>query len=138
MDRALLRSQLERHEGVRLYPYRDTVGKLTIGIGRNLDDNGITRDEAEMLLDTDIDEVERHLNTVDEYLALDRVRQTVLANMCFNLGFYGLMAFRKMWKALARKDYAEAARQMLDSKWARQVGSRADELARTMRTGVPE
>lgn len=136
MDRTLLKSQLERHEGLRLKPYRDTVGKLTVGYGRNLDDVGITPEEAELMLDNDIDAAEKHLLTVDEYNELDPIRQAVICNMCFNLGFYGLMAFRKMWKAIARKDYSEAAKQMLDSLWARQVGYRADELAQIMRTGV--
>ncbi|MGP9834226.1 glycoside hydrolase family protein [Marinobacter sp. NSM] len=135
MNRELLRSQLERHEGLRLKPYRDTVGKLTIGHGRNLEDVGISREEADFMLDNDIDQVEQYLNTVDEYNELDEVRQTVLANMAFNLGFYGLMAFRKTWAAISRKDYPEAARQMLDSRWARQVGNRAQELAEIMRTG---
>jgi|SRR5690554_6236129 len=135
MDRTLLRSQLERHEGLRLKPYRDTVGKLTVGYGRNLDDVGISRDEAGFMLDNDIDEVEKHLRTVDEYNELSPVRQTVLANMCFNLGFYGLMSFRRMWKAIARKDYSGAAQEMLDSQWSRQVGYRADELAQIMRSG---
>ena len=136
MDRTLLKSQLERHEGLRLKPYRDTVGKLTVGYGRNLDDVGITPEEAELMLDNDIDAAEKHLKTVDEYNGLDPVRQAVICNMAFNLGFYGLMAFRKMWKAIARKDYTEASKQMLDSLWARQVGYRADELAQIMRSGV--
>jgi len=135
MDRDLLKSQLERHEGVRLRPYRDTVGKLTIGIGRNLDDVGITRDEAEFLLENDIDQVAILLDTVDEYRDLDEVRQTVITNMCFNLGFHRLMGFRKMWRAIGKHDYASAAREMLDSRWAEQVGNRAQELARIMRTG---
>lgn len=135
MNRELLRSQLERHEGLRLKPYRDTVSKLTIGYGRNIEDVGISRDEADFMLDNDIDQVERYLKTVDEYNELDEVRQTVLANMAFNLGFRGLMGFRKMWQAIARKDYTEAAKQMLDSRWARQVGNRAQELAEIMRTG---
>lgn len=135
MDRQLLRSQLERHEGLRLKPYRDTVGKLTVGYGRNLDDIGVSRDEADFMLDNDIDMIEGQLKTVDEYQALDPLRQTVLVNMGFNLGFYGLMKFKKMWAAIAREDYAEAARQMLDSKWHRQVGNRAQELAQIMRTG---
>src|SRR5690554_1897881 len=135
MDRTLLKSQLERHEGLRLKPYRDTVGKLTVGYGRNLDDVGITPEEAELMLDNDIDAAEKHLKTVDEYNGLDPIRQAVICNMAFNLGFYGLMAFRKMWKAIARKDYTEAAKQMLDSQWSRQVGYRADELAQIMRSG---
>lgn len=135
MNRELLRSQLERHEGLRLKPYRDTVSKLTIGYGRNIEDVGISRDEADFMLDNDIDQVEQYLKTVDEYNGLDPIRQAVICNMAFNLGFYGLMAFRKMWQAIARKDYTEAAKQMLDSRWARQVGNRAQELAEIMRTG---
>ena len=135
MDRQLLRSQLERHEGLRLKVYQDTVGKATIGYGRNLDDVGITRVEADLLLASDIEKVERQLQTIDEYLALDPVRQTVIANMAFNLGFYGLMQFKRMWAAIGRGDYTEASKQMLSSKWARQVGTRAVELSEIMRTG---
>jgi len=136
MNRQLLRSQLERHEGLRLKPYLDTVGKLTVGYGRNLEDVGISRDEADFMLDNDIDQVERQLETVDEYRDLDPVRQTVIANMVYNLGFSGLMTFKRMWSAIGRKDYATAADEMLDSKYARQVGQRAIELANIMRTGT--
>jgi len=137
MDRDLLRSQLERHEGLRLKPYLDTATppRLTIGYGRNLDDAGITREEADYLLATDIERVERDLNMVDEYMDLDRIRQTVIANMTFNLGFHGLMQFKRMWAAIGRCDYEKAANEMLDSTWRRQVGARAIELAEIMRTG---
>ena len=135
MDRQLLRSQLERHEGLRLFVYQDTVGVSTIGYGRNLEDAGISRAEADCMLANDIDKVERELDTIDEYVALDRIRQTVIGNMSFNLGFHGLMQFKRMWAAIGRKDYAAAAREMLDSKWKTQVGYRALELAEIMRTG---
>ncbi len=135
MNRQLLRSQLERHEGLRLKPYLDTVGKLTVGYGRNLEDVGISRDEADFMLDNDIDQVERQLETVDEYRDLDPVRQTVIANMAFNLGFAGLMGFKNMWSAIDRRDWDRAAKEMLNSKWARQVGVRAVELSEIMRTG---
>jgi len=137
MDRQLLRSQIERHEGIRLKPYLDTATppRLTIGYGRNLDDRGISLDEADYMLANDIDKVERELDTIDEYAALNCIRQTVIANMAYNLGFSGLMQFRHMWKHLARHDYPGAAKEMLDSKWARQVGNRAIELAKIMRTG---
>ena len=137
MDRQLLRSQIERHEGLRLKPYLDTATppRLTIGYGRNLDDVGITREEADYLLANDIEKVERELDTIDEYLALDRIRQTVIANMAFNLGFNGLLQFKRMWKHLGRHDYPGAAKEMLNSKWAFQVGNRAIELAKIMRTG---
>ncbi|OEY66804.1 glycoside hydrolase family protein [Marinobacter sp. X15-166B] len=135
MNRALLKDQLARHEGLKYKPYLDTVGKLTVGYGRNLDDIGIRQDEAELMLKNDIDEVERYLVTVAEYRGLDPVRQTVIANMCFNLGFNGLMGFRRMWRAIGRRDYAAAAREMLDSKWAAQVGNRSVELASIMQSG---
>ncbi len=135
MNRQLLRSQLERHEGLRLTPYRDTVGKLTIGYGRNLEDVGISRDEADFMLDNDIDQVERQLETVDEYRDLDPVRQTVISNMAFNLGFAGLMGFKNMWAAIGRQDWNSASEEMMQSKWARQVGVRAVELSEIMRTG---
>jgi Phage-related lysozyme (muraminidase) len=135
MNRELLRSQLERHEGLRLKPYRDIVGKLTVGYGRNLEDVGISRDEADFMLDNDIDQVEQYLKTVDEYNELDEVRQTVLANLCFNVGFKGVIGFKRMWRALAKRDYEGAATEMLDSKWAKQVGQRAIELAEIMRAG---
>lgn len=135
MNRQLLRSQLERHEGLRLKPYRDTVGKLTIGYGRNLEDVGISRDEADFMLDNDIDQVERQLETVDEYRDLDAVRQAVIANMAFNLGFAGLMGFKNMWAAIGRRDWESASEEMLNSKWARQVGVRAVELSEIMQTG---
>ena len=135
MKRQLLRSQLERHEGLRLKPYRDTAGKLTIGYGRNLEDVGVSRDECDLMLDNDIDMIEGQLKTVNEYQALDPVRQTVLVNMGFNMGFYGLMKFKKMWFAIERQDWEDASCEMLDSKWARQVGYRARELAKIMETG---
>jgi len=137
MDRQLLRSQLERHEELRLKPYLDTAvpPRLTIGYGRNLDDAGISREESDYMLANDIDKVERELDTIDEYVALDRIRQTVIANMSFNLGFNGLLQFKRMWAAIGRCDYEKAAKEMLDSKWKTQVGYRALELAEIMRTG---
>jgi len=100
-----------------------------------LDDVGITREEADYMLAGDIDRVERELDTIDEYVALDRIRQTVIANMTVNMGFRGVIQFKRMWAAIGRKDYAAAAREMLDSKWRRQVGNRAIELAEIMRSG---
>ena len=135
MNRELLRSQLERHEGLRLRVYKDTVGVNTIGYGRNLDDVGISRDEADFMLDNDIEAVERQLDAIDEYTSLDHVRQTVIANLCFNVGFRGLMGFRRMWAAIGRNDYSAASKEMMSSKWARQVGVRAVELSEIMRTG---
>lgn len=130
-----LRQQLIRDEGIRLKPYRDTVGKLTIGVGRNLDDVGISQDEADLMLDGDIN---RTIATLRQKFAwfdhLSVPRQVVIANMAFNLGIDGLSKFRRMLKAIEDKDYIVAAREMLDSGWSNQVGSRAKRLAKQMET----
>ena len=93
MDR--IKEQLVRHEGLRLKPYRCTAGKLTIGIGRNLDDCGITQSEAYVMLINDIMNCEKQLQSKipDIYNGLDEVRKSVLLNMCFNLGISGLLGF---------------------------------------------
>lgn len=136
MDRAELTKQLERDEGLRLKPYKCSAGKLTIGIGRNLDDRGITEVEALSLLRNDIDIVEAELTKLPIYHKLDAVRQTVLANLAFNLGTPGLLKFRKMWIALDQGDFQTAANEMLNSTWAQQVGIRAARLSKMMREGV--
>lgn len=136
MDIARLKIQLVRHEGLRLKAYRDTAGKVTIGVGRNLDDRGISQDEARMLLDNDISYlvplVRRHLSWFD---ALTDARQRVLVDMAFNLGPYGLFAFKKMLAAAEAGDYSTAADEMLASTWAQQVQTRANDLAQMMRDG---
>jgi lysozyme len=136
-DRAKLREQITRHEGSRRFPYRDTVGKLTVGVGRNLTDVGVFPHEAAYLLSGDIDRAVRGLATryPEWFPKIDPVRQAVLVNMAFNLGLTGLAAFRKTLDFVARGQYGEASDAMLQSKWAGQVGSRAVELAAQMRTG---
>jgi lysozyme len=133
---AALEAQLQRHEGVRLKPYTDTVGKLTIGVGRNLSDTGITMTEALFMLRNDIAtaaaELEARLPWVVD---LSPARQQVLVNMVFNLGWFTFSKFKKMLAALQNKDFEMAAKQMLSSLWARQVGNRAVELAEQMRRG---
>jgi lysozyme len=137
MNRARLKLQLVRHEGIRLKPYHDSVGKLTIGVGRNLDDVGITNLEAKVLLENDIERVESELLAkLPVYAALDDVRQRVLMDMAFNMGVEGVLGFPKMLAAINAKDFATAHAEMLNSKWARQVGFRAIELATMMETGL--
>lgn len=133
--KAVLLPQLKRHEGLRLKPYRCTKGKLTIGYGRNLDDVGITDAEAEQLLLNDVAKVLDQLQRVPTFCELDEARQAIIANMCFQLGYSGLMQFRNMWAALQEHDYQRAADEMLDSRWARQTPNRANELADLMREG---
>ena len=126
---------IQRHEGLRLKPYKCTAGKLTIGFGRNLEDVGITVEEATQMLQHDIAECIRQLETIDGFSVLDEVRRAVLIDMTFNLGFAGILAFKNMWRAVENRDYDKAAAEMLDSKWARQVGQRALRLSTMMQTG---
>ena len=128
--------QLIRHEGLMLKPYRDSMGILTIGVGRNLDDVGITRDEAIMMLNHDIDTARADLARVFPWTQnLDPVRLDALTNMVFNLGIGRLRGFARMLLALQAGDWNEAAQQALDSKWAVQVGNRSHELAQQFITG---
>jgi len=136
MNRDDLRSMLVLHEGLRLKPYRCTAGKLTIGVGRNLDDNGITQAEAFALLENDILAVEADLDrTWPWWREMSEARQQVLADMCFNLGVTRLGGFVNTLAAMKRGDYEAAADGMMKSLWASQVGRRAQRLAKMMREG---
>ncbi len=128
-------NMIARHEGLRLKPYQCTAGKLTIGYGRNLEDNGISEEEARLLLTADTQAAYNQLLGRPWFDELNDTRKLVLIDMCFNLGFPRLMKFKKMLTALLNHDYTEAANQMLDSRWAVQVGGRADRLAGIMREG---
>lgn len=136
MNKKKLISMIKKHEGIRLKPYKDSVGKLTIGIGRNLDDVGITEDEAEIMLMNDIDRCFYNLNYhLPWFQKIDETRQMVLVDMCFNLGIFGLLGFKKTLECIRIGDYEGASIHMLDSKWASQVGNRAKELAEMMKKG---
>lgn len=136
MDYSRITETLKRHEGVKLKPYQCTSGKLTIGCGRNLEDKGISEYEALMMLHCDILESEKDvLKNIDFYKSLNDARQEVLVNMCFNLGISGLLGFKKFLSYLSKKDYKNAASEMLKSTWANQVGDRAKELSMVILTG---
>lgn len=136
MIREALLTQLLADEGIRLKPYRDTVGKLTIGVGRNLDDVGLSQEEAMYLLANDVRRTYGELLDALPWVAnLDHARQNVLTNMAFNLGIKGLIGFKHALSCVQRSAWNEAADAMLQSKWARQVGARAVRLATVMRTG---
>ncbi len=136
MNKTKLAEQLEKHEGLRLKPYTDTVGKLTLGIGRNLEDKGITEQEALFMLNNDVDYFYKNLvKKLPWIVNLNDARQNVLVNMAFNLGTSGLFGFENMLAAITICNFKLASEEMLDSKWARQVGNRSVELAEQMRTG---
>lgn len=128
--------ELKKEEGFSNKIYKCPAGKNTIGFGRNLDDVGITKEEAEYLLKNDIMKCDRELSElIPFYDKLNPARQYVILSMCFNLGFSGLLKFKKMLKAVREKDFTKASIEMLDSKWAHQVKSRALKLSVIMKTG---
>ena len=127
---------LTLHEGYRRFPYRDTVGKLTVGIGINLDDTGLFLDEAQAVLQIRLAKVAAELEKQVPWVAdLDEVRASVLVDMAYNLGVAGLLGFKNTLAFVKAGEYTKAAQNMLRSKWAGQVGKRATRLAEMMRTG---
>ncbi len=153
-----LLEELVKHEGLRLQVYQDTLGIDTIGIGRNLKDRGISKEELDELDIPSIDHVyeygiteadamllaENDVQIVEEELLrahpcvedLDAVRQLVLVDMAFNMGVPRLCKFKKMWNAIHENKFDIASKEMLDSRWANQVKSRSVKLANAMHNGA--
>jgi len=135
-DQKLL-DALSLDEGRRARIYTDTVGKVSGGVGRNLTDKGFRQDEIDLMLRNDIAEAVAELDRVAPWWrGLSDARQNALVNMMFNLGATRLLGFKKFLAALQVGDWKTAEREMLDSKWARQVGDRSTRLALLIRTGV--
>tara|TARA_R110002126_G_scaffold97346_2_gene226927 strand:+ start:152 stop:637 length:486 start_codon:yes stop_codon:yes gene_type:complete len=144
------------HEGIVLSVYQDHLGINTVGIGRNLDDrgitdgellfmnktiddiydNGLTQEEAYYLCMNDIAIVEKELLASKPIVnRLNAVRQMILIDMAFNMGVPRLMQFKNMWLAIEKVNYLLACEEMIDSRWAGQVGSRAMKLSVAMKNG---
>ncbi|MGC6517856.1 MAG: glycoside hydrolase family protein [Candidatus Puniceispirillaceae bacterium] len=127
---------VRHHEGVRTHPYQDTVGKITIGVGRNLTDRGLSVDEINQMFQNDMIIAADILDIwCPSWRGFTANRQAALLSMAFNLGGPRLSDFVKLHQALVAGDFEEAATQALDSRWAKQVGRRADEIARLLRSG---
>lgn len=136
MNHARLKKQLEIDEGKRAKMYQDTVGKWTAGVGRNLSDRAFSEDEIQLMLSNDIDlAVKDARRLVPGFDQLNDARQEVLANMSLNLGYTRLAGFKKFLSAVNASEFSEASLEMLDSRWAKQVGDRAQRLSKAMRTG---
>lgn len=137
--RKSLNERLKVKEFYRQFVYKDTVGKDTVGYGRNLNDRGVMEGEAAMMLDNDISYFDDKLSSeLSFYNNLDEVRKAVLIDMAFNLGLHGLLAFKKTLHLISMGNYGMAASEMMNSKWATQVKGRAAELSEAMRSGAFE
>jgi lysozyme len=122
-----LKEMLIKNEGMKLHPYQCTANKTTIGVGRNLTDNGITSAEAEQMLANDMDNVFADLDrNIPFWQSLPYNVRLVLCDMCFNLGIKRLCRFTKMLEAMEERDFELAAEELLDSNYAKQVKKRAD------------
>ena len=126
---------LREHERFRSRPYRDTVGKLTIGIGRNLDDRGISLAEANVMLGNDISDAVRDLRCYAFWEKASHSRRVALINFRFQLGLSGFQKFRNTIAKLNAGDWPGAADAMLESKWAEQVPQRAKQITEMIRMG---
>lgn len=130
--------QLKRHEGVKTHAYQCTANMTTVGVGRNIDEDGglgLSIDEIEFLLENDIKRCKQELITLPWFSQIDSVRQDALINMCFNLGMTRLLGFKNALTAMSVGDYDTAADEFMDSRWAKQVGYRAEEVCTMIRTG---
>lgn len=135
MNREKLMAQLTVDEGRRDRVYTDTVGKLTVGVGRNISDRAFSADEIDLMLNNDIRLVEQALDrALPWWRQMSDARQNVLANMAF-MGIGTLLTFKNTLVYMQAGRYDAAAAGMLNSKWAKQVGARADRLAKIMREG---
>jgi len=133
MNYPLLRELLENHEGFRRTAYQDSVGVWTIGIGHSLLEP-MDEDVLRLQFNVDVDIAVEECNKLfPNWRDLPDSKQVVLADMMFNLGYNRLSKFKRMLAAVARLDYGEAAKQMRDSKWCGQVGSRCDRLCKIMK-----
>jgi len=134
MTPSVIRTQLISHEGLRLKPYRCTSGKLTIGVGRNLEARGLSEEEALLLLDNDIAICVNDLQEIfaGSFWRSPEIVQRVLIDMRFNLGSSGFRGFKKMIKAVKAHDFNTAAVEMQDSNWFVQVKDRGITLVEMM------
>jgi lysozyme len=135
MAASIVKGRLRVHEGVRARAYRDSRGIWTIGIGRNLEANGLSEDEIELLFQNDYMRAAKGASTIGVWPMLDDTRKGVLVEMVFQMGLSRVLQFRLFLAALQRKDWAKAAAEMKDSAWFKQTPGRVERLAGIIATG---
>lgn len=130
---------LKRHEGVKSHAYRCSENFITVGVGRNIDSDGglgLSEDEIDYLLANDIRRCRAELEEgFDWFGELDGIRQDALIDFNFNVGLTTFLKFKKFIAAMKKNDWPTAAKELLSSKYAKQVGARADEIAAMITSG---
>ena len=136
VDLAKFEAQLTTEEGRKNKAYVDSKGILSIGIGRNLRDNGLRDSEIDFMFKNDVDDVENAIQVhLPWVLDLDEVRQRVFYDLCFNMGITKLLTFVHMIAFAQAGDYSSAADELHHSIWDSEVGDRAPKLEAMLRTG---
>jgi lysozyme len=130
-----LKERIKRHEGCVLTPYKDSLGVLTVGYGRNLEAVPFSQNEVELMLENDLKKAERLASSFAVYDSLSETRKGVLIEMVYQMGRAGVFKFKKFLAAAAAKDWQAAHDEMLDSQWAKQTPKRAKELAEIFLNG---
>ena len=134
-----LTEMLRRHEGVETHAYKCTSGKITVGVGRNIDPDGglgLSDDEIDVLLENDIDRSIKELGAAFNWFSdLNEARRDAMIDLVFNMGLTRLNGFKKALAAMAEANYDLAAAEFMDSKWASQVKDRAIEICAMIKTG---
>ena len=136
MNLGQIEKRLIEFEGLRLMPYRCTSNKLTIGVGRNIEDRGISVETAMQMLREDlelvIDELKRAIPGFDK---MPESVQEALVDLAFNMGTPTLLTFKRALRALQAQEWDNAADEILSSRYAKQVGRRAEIIADMIRSG---
>jgi lysozyme len=131
-----LKERLRREEGVKQFPYEDTQGKLTIGIGHNITDRGLSKTIVENLLDEDIHiAMSDAFNIFPMFYSYSEPRQIAILDLLFAMGRPVFLKFDKMIQAIKEGNWVMAATELLDSAWAKQTGTRAFGLAELLQGG---
>ena len=135
MDLENLRKTLIADEGLKLSLYKCTSGKNTIGVGRNLDDRGISNETAMQMLDEDIELIQHELKeNISFFHTLPDIVQQALCNLVFNMGVSRFLAFKKTLVHLRNHEWDKAADELLDSKYASQLPNRSKRVADMIRS----
>ena len=136
MNQQEIEEQLIKHEGFENKLYYCSMGKATIGVGRNIENYGLSEEEIYFLLRNDINKCTQDLCSIfRNFNGFDDILQHALIDMRFNLGHAGFRKFKKMIKAIKNKDLEEAAEEAIDSRWYYQVKDRAINIVSMIRGG---